>query len=182
MNEFYQLYLNIPLIEFLISKFHNIRITYFYYLSRGDNHRQINETHYLNFSKIFGIIIECDSQKQNSIENFVSILLREITLGDIPKVLFFQNYLKSSGIKNYGFCFRKSRWVTFPGFCLWLTFSLNIFSWWRHSRDKILYTYTLTGDLSVTYVVSDHISLVSNKILLILFRKSPVALFPKCRQ
>ena len=52
-----------------------------------------------------------------------------------------------------GFCFRKWRWVTFPDFWLYLTFIVNIFLWWRHTRDLMSCTYTLTGTLSDTYDV-----------------------------
>ena len=61
-----------------------------------------------------------------------------MTLGDTPKILFFQNCPKSLRIDNYGFCYRKWRSVTYPGFWLCSTLTFYIFVddvityMWRH--------------------------------------------------
>ena len=122
---------------------------------------------------------------------FIWILFPEITVAGIPKIINFQKYLTSIEIHHYGFCFRKSRSVTppnglgfcfritrpvtFPDFCLWSTLCLIISPWWRHKHDNLACTYTPTGDLSVTYDVTDQMSLVTSLVT----KQNFWILFPK---
>ena len=62
------------------------------------------------------------------------ILFPWMTLGDVPKIRFYGS----------GFCFQKWRSVTFPEFGLCQTSDLSISQWWRHTRDVIPCTHTLT--------------------------------------
>ena len=41
---------------------------------------------------------------------------------------------------------------------------MNTFSWWRHNRDNVPCTYTLTGNLSVTYDVIDQMLPVTSLV------------------
>ena len=74
-----------------------------------------------------------------------------------------------------GFCFRKTRPVTFPDFCWCSTLCLIILQWWRHKHDNLPCTYTPTGDLSVTYDVTVQMSLVTSLVT----KKKFWILFPK---
>ena len=82
-----------------------------------------------------------------------------------------------------GFCFRKTRPVTFPDFCWCSTLCLIISQWWRHKHDNLPCTYTPTGDLSVTYDVTVQMSLVTSlvtkKIFWILFPKITLGDIPE---
>ena len=55
--------------------------------------------HDFYFFENFGSFIEGDLRKQNPSENFVWILFPEIPLGDIPKILIFENNLNSTEIE-----------------------------------------------------------------------------------
>ena len=82
-----------------------------------------------------------------------------------------------------GFCFRKTRPVTFPDFCWCSTLCLIILQWWRHKHDNLPCTYTPTGDLSVTYDVTVQMSLVTSLVtknfFWILFPKITVGDIPE---